>query len=199
MIKVLIVEDQGVLSSALAMILNLENDLEVIGTAKDGIEATSMIQQNYPDVVLTDIEMPNKTGLELAEEFKDSSIKLMILTTFARDGYFEKAVAAEVSAYLLKDTPSEELIDHIRSVVSGKKYFEPSLVTGYLNHQRNPLTQKELEILTLISEGNTSKDISAKLYLSDGTIRNYISIIINKLAAKNRIEAVAIAKENGWL
>lgn len=199
MIKVLIVEDQGVLSSALAMILNLENDLEVIGTAKDGIEATSMIQQNYPDVVLTDIEMPNKTGLELVEEFKDSPIKLMILTTFARDGYFEKAVAAEVSAYLLKDTPSEELIDHIRSVVSGKKYYEPSLVTGYLNHQRNPLTQKELEILTLISEGDTSKDISAKLYLSDGTIRNYISIIINKLAAKNRIEAVAIAKENGWL
>lgn len=199
MIKVLIAEDQGVLSSALAMILNLEEDIEVVGTAKDGVEASRMLKRYSPDVILTDIEMPNKTGLELASELKTEPVKVIILTTFARDGYFEKAVEAEVSAYLLKDTPSEELIDHIRSAMAGKTYYEPSLITGYMNHQKNPLSQKEQEILKLIAFGNTSKEISAKLYLSDGTIRNYISEIISKLGAKNRIEAAAIAKENGWL
>lgn len=199
MIKVLIVEDQGVLSSALAMILDMEEDIDVVDTAKEGVEASDMINKYQPDVVLTDIEMPKKTGLELVEELKGSSIKVIILTTFARDGYFERAVEAKVSGYLLKDTPSEELVSHIRSAMEGKIYYEPSLITGYMNSQKNPLSQKEQEILALIAEGDTSKEISAKLYLSDGTIRNYISEVINKLEAKNRIEAVAIAKENGWL
>lgn len=199
MIRLLIAEDQGLLSSALAMILNLEDDLEVVGTAKDGAEAAAMLKQLKPDILLTDIEMPHKTGLELAEELKESPIKVIILTTFARDGYFEKAVEAKVSAYLLKDTPSEELIQHIRSAMQGKVYYEPSLITGYMNNQRNPLTPKEQEILTLIAKGATSKDISAQLYLTDGTIRNYISEIISKLGAKNRIDAAAKAKENGWL
>ncbi|MGM0214735.1 response regulator [Enterococcus sp. AZ109] len=199
MIKLLIAEDQGLLSSALAMILNLEDDLEVVGTAKDGAEATAMVKQLQPDILLTDIEMPHKTGLELAEDLKDSPIKVIILTTFARDGYFEKAVNAKVSAYLLKDTPSEELIQHIRAAMEGKVYYEPSLITGYMNNQRNPLTPKEQEILTLIATGATSKDISAQLYLTDGTIRNYISEIISKLGAKNRIDAASKAKENGWL
>lgn len=199
MIKILIAEDQGVLSSALAMILNLEEDMEVSGTAKDGLEASKLIKQRKPDVLLTDIEMPGKTGLELAKDLKDSTTKVIILTTFARDGYFEKAVDAGVSAYLLKDTPSEELIEHIRSAMNGKTYYEPSLVTGYMNNQRNPLSQKEQEILTLISYGDSSKEISAKLYLSEGTIRNYISEIISKLGAKNRIDATGKAKEKGWL
>ncbi|MGO3789883.1 MAG: response regulator transcription factor [Enterococcus gilvus] len=199
MIKVLIAEDQGILSSALSMILNLEDDIEVVGTAKDGVEAATMISQFQPDLLLTDIEMPNKTGLELADELKESSVKVIILTTFARDGYFEKAVNAKVAAYLLKDTPSEELINHIRSAMTGKTYYEPALITGYMNNQKNPLSQKEQEILLLIAEGDTSKEISGKLYLSDGTIRNYISEIISKLEAKNRIEAVTIAKDNGWL
>lgn len=199
MIKVLIAEDQGILSSALSMILNLEDDIEVVGTAKDGVEAATMISQFQPDLLLTDIEMPNKTGLVLADELKESSVKVIILTTFARDGYFEKAVNAKVAAYLLKDTPSEELINHIRSAMTGKTYYEPALITGYMNNQKNPLSQKEQEILLLIAEGDTSKEISGKLYLSDGTIRNYISEIISKLEAKNRIEAVTIAKDNGWL
>lgn len=199
MIRILIAEDQGLLSSALAMILNLEDDLEVVGTVQDGVEAASMLKQLQPDLLLTDIEMPHKTGLELAEELKDSAIKVIILTTFARDGYFEKAVAARVSAYLLKDTPSEELIAHIHSAMQGKVYYEPSLITGYMNNQRNPLTQKEQEILALIAKGATSKEISAQLYLTDGTIRNYISEIISKLGAKNRVDAAAKAKENGWL
>lgn len=199
MIRLLIAEDQGLLSSALAMILNLEDDLEVVGTAKDGAEAAALVKQLQPDLLLTDIEIPHKTGLELAEELKKSPIKVIILTTFARDGYFEKAVDAKVAAYLLKDTPSEELIEHIRSAMKGKVYYEPSLITGYMNNQRNPLTQKEQEILSLIAKGATSKDISAQLYLTDGTIRNYISEIISKLGAKNRVDAAAKAKENGWL
>lgn len=199
MIKILIAEDQGILSSALAMILNLEEDLEVVGTAKNGLEASEQLVILQPDVLLTDIEMPEKTGLDLAEELSDSSIKVMILTTFARDGYFEKAVAAKVSAYLLKDTPSEELVNHIRSAVAGKTYYEPALITGYMNNQKNPLSQKEQEILNLIAQGATSKEIAVQLYLTDGTIRNYISEIISKLDAKNRIDAATKAKENGWL
>ncbi|MGL9726973.1 response regulator [Enterococcus sp. DIV0756] len=199
MIRILIAEDQGLLSSVLATILNLEDDLEVVGTAKDGAEATLMLRQLKPDILLTDIEMPHKTGLELAEELKESSIKVMILTTFARNGYFEKAVDAKVSAYLLKDTPSEELIEHIHSTMNGKVYYESSLITGYMNNQRNPLTPKEQEILTLIAMGATSMDISTRLYLTDGTIRNYISEIISKLGAKNRVEAAAKAKEKGWV
>ncbi|MHC5249214.1 response regulator [Enterococcus sp. LJL90] len=199
MIKVLIAEDQGVLSSALAMILNLEEDIEVVGTAKDGVDASLLLAKYQPDVLLTDIEMPQKTGLDLAAELQDSPIKVIILTTFARDGYFERAVAAKVAAYLLKDTPSEELIEHIRSAMAGKTFYEPSLITGYMNNQKNPLSQKEQEILALISQGATSKDIAGQLYLSDGTIRNYISEIISKLGAKNRIDAAAKAKENGWL
>ncbi|MGX2946602.1 response regulator [Enterococcus alishanensis] len=199
MIKVLIAEDQGVLSSALAMILNLEDDLEVVGTAKDGAEAMKLLSKFKPDILLTDIEMPEKTGLDIAEELTASPTKVIILTTFARDGYFERAVAAKVSAYLLKDTPSEELINHIRAAMEGKTFYEPSLITGYMNNQKNPLRQKEQEILNLIAKGATSKEIAAKLYLSDGTIRNYISEIISKLAAKNRIDAAEKAKENGWL
>lgn len=199
MIKVVIAEDQGVLSSALTTILNLEDDIEVVATAKDGVEAGKLIKQYQPDIVLTDIEMPNKSGLELADELKDSGIKVIILTTFARNGYFEQAVKANVSGYLLKDTPSDELTAHIRSAMAGKIFYEPTLITGYMSHQKNPLSQKEQEILRLIAQGDTSKEISGKLYLSNGTIRNYISEIISKLEAKNRIEAATIAKQNGWL
>ncbi|MGM0124519.1 two-component system, NarL family, response regulator DesR [Enterococcus sp. AZ194] len=199
MIRLVIAEDQGVLSSALAMILELEEDISVVGTAKDGAEASQMIQETQPDMVLTDIEMLNKTGLELAKELMDSPVKVIILTTFARDGYFEKAIEAKVAAYLLKDTPSAELIGHIRSVMSGKTYYDSTLITGYMTNQKNPLSYKEREIIALIAEGDTSKEIAAKLYLSDGTIRNYISEIISKLGAKNRIEAVSFALNKGWL
>lgn len=199
MIRLLIAEDQGVLSSALAMIVGLEEDIEVVGTAKDGEEATRMIRDFQPDLLLTDIEMSKKSGLDLAAELKNEPIKIIILTTFAREGYFERAVSADVAGYLLKDTPSEVLITHIRAAMAGKTYYEPALITNYISHQKNPLSQKEQEILLLITEGKTSKDISAVLYLSDGTVRNYISEIIGKLAAKNRIEAVAIARENGWI
>ncbi|GIN96880.1 DNA-binding response regulator [Siminovitchia terrae] len=199
MIKILIAEDQGLLSSALATILNLDQDLSVVGTADNGKTALELVEKLKPDVILTDIEMPDLSGLEVAEKLSDSEIKVIILTTFARDGYFERAVNAKVSAYLLKDTPSDELIAFIKNAIQGKTYFEPSLITGYMSSQRNPLSQREQEILILIEQGLTSKGIAQELFLTDGTIRNYISEIISKLEAKNRIEAVAKAKENGWM
>lgn len=199
MIRIIIAEDQGLLSSALATILNLEDDLEVIATAANGVEAMTLIEKEQPDICLTDIEMPQKNGLELAEALKNQPQKVIILTTFAREGYFERAVKAEVAGYLLKDTPTEELVQHIRRAMEGKRYYSPELVTGMLNQQANPLTEREREVLAAVGLGLSSKEIADKLFLTNGTVRNYISEILNKIDAKNRIEAVAIAKEKGWL
>lgn len=199
MIKLVIAEDQGLLSSALATILNLEADLEVVGIASNGEEALQLIEKEQPDICLTDIEMPRKTGLDIAEALKDKRQKVIILTTFAREGYFERAVRAEVSGYLLKDTPSDELIQNIRAVMEGKKFYSPELVTGMLFQQDNPLTDREREVLLSVGEGLSSKEIAGKLFLSDGTVRNYMSEILTKLEAKNRIEAVSLAKEKGWI
>ncbi|WP_086314628.1 two-component system, NarL family, response regulator DesR [Enterococcus sp. 7F3_DIV0205] len=199
MIKLIIAEDQGLLSSALATILSLEEDLEVVGIAKNGVEALELIEKHQPDICLTDIEMPLKTGLDLAEALKGQAQKVMILTTFAREGYFERAVKANVAGYLLKDTPTDELIGNIRAVMQGKKFYSPELVTGLFLQQDNPLTEREQEVLLAVGEGLSSKEIAAKLFLTSGTVRNYMSEILNKLDAKNRIEAVSIAKEKGWI
>ncbi|ALS36735.1 two-component system response regulator DesR [Enterococcus rotai] len=199
MIKLIIAEDQGLLSSALATILGLEEDLEVVGIAKNGVEALELIEKHQPDVCLTDIEMPLKTGLDIAEELQCREQKVIILTTFAREGYFERAVKANVSGYLLKDTPTDELIENIRAVMQGKKFYSPELVTGLFSQQENPLTEREQEVLLAVGEGLSSKEIAGKLFLTSGTVRNYMSEILNKLGAKNRIEAVSIAKEKGWI
>lgn len=199
MIRLIIAEDQGLLSSALATILGLEEDLEVVGIAKNGVEALELIEKHQPDVCLTDIEMPLKTGLDIAEELRYREQKVIILTTFAREGYFERAVKANVSGYLLKDTPTDELIENIRAVMQGKKFYSPELVTGLFSQQENPLTEREQEVLLAVGEGLSSKEIAGKLFLTSGTVRNYMSEILNKLGAKNRIEAVSIAKEKGWI
>ncbi|MEI5993807.1 response regulator transcription factor [Candidatus Enterococcus mansonii] len=199
MIKLIIAEDQGLLSSALATILGLEDDLDVVGIAKNGVEALELIEKHQPDICLTDIEMPLKSGLDLAEELKGKTQKVIILTTFAREGYFERAVKAGVSGYLLKDTPTDELIENIRAVMQGKKFYSPELVTGLFSQQENPLTVREQEVLLAVGEGLSSKEIAEKLFLTSGTVRNYMSEILNKLDAKNRIEAVSIAKEKGWI
>lgn len=199
MIKVLIAEDQGLLSSALATILNLDTEIEVVGTADNGQRALELVEEHQPDVLLTDIEMPQLSGLDVAEKLSEQPVKVVILTTFARDGYFERAVQAKVAAYLLKDTPSSELIGFIKEAMAGKTYYDPSLVTGYMSSQRNPLSDREQEILALIEQGNSSKEIAKKLFLTDGTVRNYISESLSKLEAKNRIEAVAKAKSKGWI
>ncbi|MEK5105130.1 response regulator transcription factor [Cytobacillus sp. FSL K6-0129] len=200
MIRVLIAEDQQMLRGALSTLLNYEEDIEVIAQANNGKEATELIHQMAPDVCLLDIEMPIKGGLDLAEEiFEAKSLcKVIILTTFARTGYFERAIGAGVHGYLLKDGPSEELAEAIRRVMNGQRMFSPELVFNQLR-QDNPLTSREKEVLRLIASGLTSKEVSAHLFLSAGTVRNYMSEIINKLEAKNRIEAITKAKEKGWI
>lgn len=200
MIRVLIAEDQGMLRGALGSLLAFEEDIEIVGEASHGKDALKMILSLHPDVCLMDIEMPYQSGLEVAEEVmkRFPSCKIIILTTFARPGYFEQAVRIGVHGYLLKDGSIEELVESIRSVMRGKREFSPELIFGSMKAD-NPLTEREQEVLRMASQGNTSKEISQKLYLSAGTIRNYMSEIISKLGVKNRTEAVTVAKENGWL
>lgn len=188
------------LRGALGSLLDFEEDIEIVGEASNGKDALKMILTLHPDVCLMDIEMPYKSGLEVAEEVKKRfpSCKIIILTTFARPGYFEQAVRIGVHGYMLKDGSIEELAESIRSVMKGKREFSPELIFGSMKED-NPLTEREQEVLRMASQGNTSKEISQELYLSAGTVRNYISEIINKLGVKNRTEAVTVAKENGWI
>lgn len=200
MIRVMIAEDQRLLRGALGTLLNLEDDIEVIAEVGNGEEAFKAIVSLQPDVCLMDIEMPIKSGLDVAEELKQlgQSCKIIILTTFARPGYFKSAVNAGVHGYLLKDGPIDELVETIRKVMDGKREYAPELVFGSMQGE-NPLTEREREIMKLVAEGKTAKEISAQLFLSSGTVRNYISEVINKLNAKNRIEAISVAQEKGWL
>ncbi|GIO98914.1 DNA-binding response regulator [Paenibacillus lautus] len=201
-IKVLIAEDQRMLRGALASLLDFEDDIDVIGQAGDGNEALSLIALHQPDVCLLDIEMPARSGLEVAEEVKLRGYpsRVIILTTFARPGYFERAVQAGVQGYLLKDEPSERLAEAIRRVMDGRREVSPELVFGTLSGAgANPLTEREREVLRLAADGNSSNEIASKLHLSYGTVRNYMSEILSKLSAKNRIEAISMAEEKGWI
>lgn len=200
MIRLFIAEDQRMLLGALGSLLDLESDMKVIGQAMNGEEALSSILELKPDVCLMDIEMPVKNGLEVAEELArhSASSKVIILTTFARPGYFERAIKIGVHGYLLKDGEIDELAEAIRKVMAGKRVFSPELAFTTIREE-NPLTLKEQEILKLAALGKTTKEITSELYLSSGTVRNYISEIIHKLGAKNRTEAAAIAQEKGWL
>jgi DNA-binding NarL/FixJ family response regulator len=200
MITIFIAEDQKMLLGALGSLLNLEPDMKVIGQAQNGKEAYRSILGLQPDVCLMDIEMPIKNGLEVADELSKLSIysKIIILTTFARPGYFERAVKLGVHGYLLKDGSIEELADAIRKVVIGKRVFSPELSFEVIREE-NPLNLREQEILHLAEGGKTTKEITSTLFLSSGTVRNYISEIIQKLNAKNRNDAVNIAKRKGWI
>ncbi len=197
MIRIVIAEDQKMLLGALAALLDLEEDMSVVGRASDGEEAVKLVHLHQPDVCIMDIEMPGMSGLEAAEKLKGSDCKVIILTTFARPGYFERAMKAGVNGYLLKDSPSEELASSIRSVMAGKRIYAPELIDGVYN-QENPLTERESEVLELMADGKSTKEIARHLYLTTGTVRNYISTIFNKLGANNRIEAIKRFKEKGW-
>lgn len=200
MIRILIAEDQRLLRGALALLLGLEEDIEVVGQASDGQEALSLVASLQPDVCLLDIEMPVRTGLDVAEQLHKlgSPSRVIILTTFARSGYFERAIKADVQGYLLKDEPSEKLAESIRRVMQGHREISPELIFGTLKED-NPLNAREREILSLSSQGKSANEISLMLHLSYGTVRNYISEALNKLGANNRIEAIRAAEEKGWL
>ncbi|MFJ3390678.1 MULTISPECIES: response regulator [unclassified Lysinibacillus] len=201
MIRIVIAEDQGMLLGALRSLLSMEDDMEVVGLAKNGEEALALVEEHQPDICIMDIEMPVKTGLDAAEELHStgSDCKVIILTTFARPGYFERARKSSVRGYLLKDSPIEELVSAIRTIMDGKRIYAPELVDFvYEDDSENPLTDRESQVLTLVAEGKTTKEIAAELFLSAGTVRNYISTILEKLNVGNRIEAIARFKEKGW-
>lgn len=197
MIRIVIAEDQRMMLGALGSLLNLEDDMEVVGKACNGEKAISLVHQYQPDVCIMDIEMPVKSGLDAAEELKGLGCKVIILTTFARSGYFQRALKAGVSGYLLKDSPSEELASSIRSVVAGRRIYAPELMDDVYSEE-NPLTEREKEVLILIADGKNTKEIADQLFIKTGTVRNYISAILDKLEVQNRIEAITRFKEKGW-
>lgn len=201
MIKIILAEDQKMLNSALTMLLNLEADLNVIDSFTDGQIAWQQIMRQQPDIALLDIEMPHLTGLKIAEKINAQKLatKVIILTTFANKSYFEQAVAAQVNGYLLKDHSSEDLISSIRAINDGQTIYDPELVQSILSEVANPLTRQEQNVLQKMASGSDTAEISTSLYLSRGTVRNYISAILSKLGARNRIEAVKVAHENHWL
>ncbi|RIJ64605.1 response regulator transcription factor [Rummeliibacillus sp. POC4] len=199
MINIVIAEDQGMLLGALKSLINMEDDMEVVGVGHNGVDALKLVDKYQPDIVIMDIEMPEKTGLDAAEELKEKDIKVIILTTFARPGYFERARKAGVRGYLLKDSPIEELVNAIRVIMDGRRIYAPELIDiVYEEETENPLTDRESEVLGLVAKGKTTKEIASELFLSPGTVRNYISTILDKLEVSNRIEAVARFKEKGW-
>jgi two-component system response regulator DesR len=198
--KVIVAEDQGMLRGALSALLDLEDDIEVVGQAEDGEQAWQMIQALEPDIVVMDIEMPRMTGLDVAEKLKDlkHSCHVVILTTFSRTGYFQRAMRAGVRGFLLKDSPIAELASALRNVYAGGRAISPELALTFWEAE-NPLTEREREVLKLAQEGLSAREIGEKLFLSTGTVRNYLSEAIQKLDAKNRIDAMSIAEKNGWL
>ncbi|EIT86406.1 DNA-binding response regulator [Fictibacillus macauensis ZFHKF-1] len=200
MITIVIAEDQGMLRGALGSLLDLEADLHVIGQAGNGQEALHLLQTLQPNVCLLDIEMPLMTGLDVAEKVQEQQLatKVIIVTTFARPGYFERAIKAGVHGYLLKDGSSDALAQCIRQVVSGKREYAPELIVGAIG-AGNPLSMREQNVLRLVADGYTAKEIAHTLFLSSGTVRNYISEIYQKLHAKNKMDAIIIAKEKGWI
>lgn len=197
MIRIVIAEDQRMLLGALASLLDLEEDMQVVGRANNGEEAVQLVHLNKPNICIMDIEMPLKNGLEAASELKSFDCKVIILTTFARAGYFERALQAGVDGYMLKDSPSDELANSIRNVMAGRRIYASELV-GEVYGEVNPLTDREKEVLNLIAEGRNTKQIAGELFLTTGTVRNYVSVIMDKLDVSNRIEAIKRFKEKGW-
>jgi two-component system response regulator DesR len=200
MIKVLLAEDQAMVRGALAALLRLESDLDVVGSAADGEEAWALVRSLAPDVVLTDIEMPKLTGLELAQRVREHGLpcKIVILTTFARPGYLRRALDAGASGYLLKDSPAEKLADALRKVHRGGRAVDPELAVEAWS-EADPLNDRERQVLRLAGEGQSAGEIADALGLSQGTVRNYLSEAIGKLGVGNRIEAYRLARHKGWL
>lgn len=204
MIRVVIAEDQSMVLGALAALLDLQPDIEVVAQAEDGKAGLAAVLEHRPDVLVTDIEMPKMTGLELAaavqEERKSSGLgtKVVVLTTFARSGYLRRAMMAGATGYLLKDAPASELAEALRRVVAGGRAVDPELAAEAWGEE-DPLTERERQVLRHAGAGDSTAGIAHELGLSEGTVRNYLSEAISKLGAANRVEAARIAREKGWL
>ena len=201
MIRILIAEDQKMVLGALCALLRLEPDVEVVGSADNGRDALALCLEKAPDIVLTDIEMPYLTGLELAARLREakSPAKVIVVTTFGRSGYLRRALEAGVRGYLLKDAPVDALAEAIRTVHAGGRAIAPELALESWSGGSDPLTERERQVLRLAREGRSSADIARQVHLSEGTVRNYLSEAISKLGAGNRVEAYRMARDAGWL
>ena len=200
MIRVVLAEDQAMLRSALASLLSLESDIEIVAQADDGMTALRHVQRLKPDVLITDIEMPELTGIEIADHLKrhGPQTSVMIITTFTRPGYLQRAIKCGVRGYMLKDTPSSDLSNAVRTIAAGGTVFENKL-DELACILEDPLSDRDRKILRLVEDGKTNKEIAIILNLSAGTVRNYLSEALEKLGVSNRIEGFRIARINGWL
>ncbi|BFU45293.1 response regulator transcription factor [Krasilnikovia sp. MM14-A1004] len=201
MIRLLLAEDQGMMRGALALLLNLEPDIEVVADVGTGTDALAAALRVRPDVALLDIEMPDGNGLDTAAALRDQlpSCRVLILTTFGRPGYLRRAMEAGATGFMVKDGPVEELAVAVRRVLSGERVIDPALAAAALSAGPNPLTDRERDVLAAAVDGATVADIAARLHLSESTVRNYLSAAIGKTGTRNRIEASRSARANGWL
>ncbi|MDA3629243.1 response regulator transcription factor [Saccharopolyspora sp. WRP15-2] len=199
-IRVVLAEDQTMVLSAFAALLDLQPDVEVVATAGDGAEALAAVDQHRPDVLLTDIEMPERSGIDVAAELRrrGDPVRVLIVTTFARSGYLRRAMEIGVAGYVLKDAPIAELVTALRRVHAGERVVAPELAVAAWGRP-DPLTDREREILREVVTGASNADIADRLHLAEGTVRNYLSTAMAKLAARNRIEAANTARDQGWL
>jgi two-component system response regulator DesR len=200
-IRVLLAEDQGMMRGALAALLDLEPDLEVVAQVASGDRVVATAMETKPDVALLDIEMPGLDGLEAAAALRAAlpSCKVLIVTTFGRPGYLRRAMEAGASGFVVKDGPVEQLAEVIRRAMKGDRVIDPTLAAVALSAGPNPLSPRERDVLAASAGGETVADVAASLFLSEGTVRNYLSSAIQKTGARNRIEAARIAERNGWL
>ena len=200
-IRVMIAEDQAMVRGALVALLALEEDVEIVAEAARGDEVVPAALGALPDVALLDIEMPGGDGLAAAALLKEKlpSCRVIILTTFGRAGYLRRAMEVGASGFLLKDAPASELATAIRRVMDGQRVVDPGLAAAALSEGENQLTEREREVLSASANGATIDDIATKLYLSEGTVRNYLSTAIKKLGVRNRVEAAHLAEQKGWL
>ena len=200
-IRVLLAEDQAMIREALAALLSFEEDIEVVAQVGRGDEVTPAALASKPDVALLDIEMPGLDGLTAAAALQAAlpSIKVVILTTFGRPGYLRRAMEAGASGFVVKDSPADRLARTIRQVLGGQRVIDPELAAAALSEGASPLTPRERDVLAASRDGAAIAEIAAALYLSEGTVRNYLSACIQKTGARNRTEALRVAEERGWL
>ncbi len=201
MIRVLLADDQAMVRGALATVLGLESDIEVVAQIGSGDEVLAKAKETTPDVALLDVQMPGKDGLEAASELHGAlpSCRIIICTTFGRPGYLARAMAAGAAGFVVKDAPPEQLVDAVRRVHSGLKVVDPALAAESLATGASPLTGRERDVLKAAEDGSTVADIARALHLSEGTVRNHLSAAMGKTGARTRAEAVRLAEEHGWL
>ncbi|MGN7479012.1 response regulator [Solibacillus silvestris] len=201
MIRICIAEDQQLLRGALISIMELEEDLHIVAEAADGKEAWDLIVKERPDICILDIEMPHLTGLEVAAKIRRHNLpcKVMIMTTFARAGYLQEAMDLSIEAYVLKDEPIEYVIGAVRKIMQNERVISQDLAAALFMNEKNPLNEREINVLKLVKDGYTTNEISKQLFLTKGTIRNYLSLSIQKLEVETRQQAVQKAVEKGWI